>query len=131
MEPDKLFKWALFDREPMSTWGKGRVSLLGDACHPTLPFMAQGAAMSIEDAAVLAACLENFDDVTPALQHYEELRKERTAGIQLGSRRNSTMFHLPDDAAEARNHAMKSSPGGPNTQLFGYNALTVVSDSLS
>ena len=81
-----VFKWGLFDRAPMQTWGINRVSLLGDACHPTLPFMAQGAAMAIEDAIILSNCLSVTSDVIAALQHYEDFRKARTAGVQRGSR---------------------------------------------
>jgi salicylate hydroxylase len=69
------------------------VTLLGDACHPTLPFMAQGAAMAIEDAAVLVGCVVDADDVTEALMRYESLRRSRTARVQLGSRSNAKLFH--------------------------------------
>lgn len=93
-EPDSLFKWALFDRPPMRQWGKGRLSLLGDACHPMLPFMAQGSAMAIEDGAVLAGCLAANYDVKAALQRYEDIRKPRTARLQNLSRRNAHVFHM-------------------------------------
>ena len=122
---DSLFKWALYDRPPMNTWGKGRVTLLGDACHPTLPFMAQGAAMAIEDAAVLAACLKQASETETMLRRYEDLRRERTAGVQLGSRRNATVFHLSGLAAKARNLAAKRSAGKAMDGLYGYNALDV------
>ena len=66
---DETFIWALFDRPPMQRWSVGRVTLLGDACHPMLPFMAQGAAQAIEDGATLAACLAaRADDVPAALR---------------------------------------------------------------
>ena len=103
VDRDSLFKWALHDREPMPRWGQGRITLLGDACHPTLPFMAQGAAMAIEDAAVLAGCLACDQDVAAALQRYEGLRRERTARVQQGSRRNATVFHLHGVKAWLRN----------------------------
>ena len=125
MDHDACFKWALHDREPMPAWGRGRVTLLGDACHPTLPFMAQGAAMAIEDAAVLAGCLERIDEATAALRRYEDLRRERTAGIQLGSRRNASLFHLRGEAAEARDRNLSSRPGRAPADLYGYDALTV------
>ncbi|MEX2327331.1 MAG: FAD-dependent monooxygenase, partial [Pseudomonadales bacterium] len=89
-----LFKWALFDRAPMRHWSKGHITLLGDACHPTLPFMAQGAAMAIEDAAVLAHLMAKTDDIPKALGQYETARQKRTARIQRASRRNATIFHL-------------------------------------
>lgn len=123
---DSLFKWALYDRPPMKTWGRGRVTLLGDACHPTLPFMAQGAAMAIEDGAVLAACLRGPESVEASLKHYEDLRRERTAGVQLGSRRNATIFHLSGLAAKARNLAAGRSSGKAMDSLYAYNALDVL-----
>ncbi len=123
---DSLYKWALYDRPPMSAWGKGSVTLLGDACHPTLPFMAQGAAMAIEDGAVLTGCLRADENVPSALQHYESLRKPRTARIQKGSRRNATVFHLSGMKAWARNLAAGKSAGNTMDGLFGYNALELL-----
>ena len=123
---DSLFKWALYDRPPMKAWGRGRVTLLGDACHPTLPFMAQGAAMAIEDAAVLTACLRGPEAVEASLKQYEDLRRERTAGVQLGSRRNATIFHLSGLAAKARNLAAGRSSGKAMDSLYAYNALDVL-----
>ena len=87
----EVFKRPLVDREPMERWGEGNVTLLGDACHPMTPYMAQGAAMAIEDAAVLARCLEGVDraGVAAALRRYEANRQERTARMQLTSRQNA------------------------------------------
>src|SRR5258705_4843992 len=69
-------------REPMPTWSKGRVTLLGDACHPTLPFLGQGGVMAIEDGYVVAACLDKyFAEPDVACARYEEIRKERTAAV--------------------------------------------------
>lgn len=90
---DDIHKWALFDREPLSQWIEGRAALLGDACHPMLPFMAQGAAMAIEDAWVLSESLAAIDPVEKALLRYEERRRERAAAIQRGSRENMFTFH--------------------------------------
>lgn len=122
---DSFYKWALFDREPMQRWGSGPVTLLGDACHPTLPFMAQGAAMAIEDGAVLANCLVRNDDVGQALKDYENLRRTRTAGIQNGSRRNAKVFHLSGIKAWLRNRAAAGAGGRVTDTLFRYNALDV------
>ena len=121
-----LYKWALFDRKPMRSWSKGRVTLLGDACHPTLPFMAQGAAMAIEDGAVLAGCLSDLQhEVEPALRRYEMLRKARTARIQNGSRRNARLFHMRGVRARVRNLVVKhGKPRNPWADLFTYDALT-------
>jgi salicylate hydroxylase len=125
VDKTQLYKWALFDRAPMPQWGKGRVTLLGDACHPTLPFMAQGAAMAIEDAAVLAGCLNKTSDVTAALQRYEDLRRARTARIQAGSRRNARVFHLSGMPAWLRNRAAKRAGGRAMDELYRYDALKV------
>ena len=123
---NSLYKWALHDRTPMRKWGKGRTTLLGDACHPTLPFMAQGAAMSIEDGAVLAACLRQTQDVSLALKNYENLRRDRTAMIQNGSRRNASIFHLSGLKALARNFVVRRATERVTDRLFGYNALEAV-----
>jgi salicylate hydroxylase len=82
-------------REPMARWCRGRVGLLGDACHPMLPFLAQGAVMAIEDGYALAACLAAEADVPAALGTYEELRRERTARTVRGSAANAQLFHSP------------------------------------
>jgi salicylate hydroxylase len=76
------YKWAMMIREPMPSWSKGRVTLLGDACHPTLPFLGQGGVMSIEDGYVLAACLDKyFSEPDAALARYEDIRKDRTSMV--------------------------------------------------
>ncbi len=87
----EVFKRPLVDREPMARWGEGNVTLLGDACHPMTPYMAQGAAMAIEDAAVLSRCLEGVEraGIAAALRRYEANRQERTARMQLTSRQNA------------------------------------------
>ena len=90
---DTPFRWALVEREPLPQWTQGRVTLLGDACHPTLPFLAQGAIMAIEDGLILARCLQASDDPAQALQTYESLRSERTAAIVRGSQANLHRFH--------------------------------------
>ena len=112
----------------MAKWGKGRVTLLGDACHPTLPFMAQGAAMAIEDAAVLAGCLSGGSEISVALARYEDLRRDRTASIQRGSRRNATVFHLSGVKAWLRNQVLKTAQNRTMDGLFNYNALGVAGD---
>jgi salicylate hydroxylase len=80
---DRPFKWALMVRGPMPQWSKGRITLMGDACHPTLPFMGQGGVMAIEDAYVVAACLDKyFDRPETAFARYEDIRRERTAAVK-------------------------------------------------
>jgi salicylate hydroxylase/6-hydroxynicotinate 3-monooxygenase len=95
--PD-VHKWALVERDPLPRWGEGRVVLLGDACHPMTPYMAQGAATAIEDAAVLSRCLEGVDDdgVEEAFRRYELSRKDRTSRIQLTSRLNTWLHQKTD-----------------------------------
>ena len=124
-----LFKWGLFDRPPMDRWSQGRVTLLGDACHPTLPFMAQGAAMAIEDAVILANCLTGQTDVARALQRYAELRRSRTARIQRGSRRNARVFHMSGIQAWFRNRAASRAGQQAMDGLYRYDPLTVGLDS--
>jgi len=112
--PDAWFKWALFERAPSRRWGNGSITLLGDAAHPMLPFLAQGAAMAIEDAAVLAACLARApEDPAAALRRYQELRRARIARVMREARRNGTLYHLAGPAAWARNLAL-ALMGGKN-----------------
>ena len=88
--PD-VHKWALVVREPLPRWGEGNIALLGDACHPMTPYMAQGASTSIEDAAVLSRCLSGVDPdgVADAFRRYEATRKPRTSEIQKVSAQNT------------------------------------------
>ena len=91
-----LYKWALMLRQPMKKWTQGRVTLLGDACHPTLPFLAQGAVMAIEDGFVLGrAMAENDGDYNAAFAGYEQARIERTSRIVKGAENNLHRFHNP------------------------------------
>jgi len=87
---DKCFRWALYDREPLPTWSKGRLTLLGDSAHPMLPHLGQGANQAIEDGMALAVILSQAGNagVPAALQAYERLRRERVAEVQLGARQN-------------------------------------------
>jgi 6-hydroxynicotinate 3-monooxygenase len=85
----QVHKWALFERDPLPRWGEGPVVLLGDACHPMTPYMAQGAANALEDAAVLSRCLKEASDPAVAFRRYEATRLARTARIQLTSRQNT------------------------------------------
>ncbi len=87
-----LYKWGLFDRDPLEQWVYGRIALLGDAAHPMLPFMAQGSAMAIEDAVILARCVEAYDDLEVALSRYQAVRRERTARVILQSRAQTSLY---------------------------------------
>lgn len=99
-QADTVFKWGLFDRNPMPAWSIGRVTLLGDAAHPMLPFLSQGAAMAIEDGYVLAVSLAaHSGDVAAGLGQYEALRKPRTSRVQLESRERGRTYHLASPLA--------------------------------
>ncbi len=89
------FKWALISRPPMKEWVKGRVALLGDACHSTLPFLAQGAVMAIEDSFILARAFEEFDTIEEALDRYQKARIPRTTRAVEGAAANTERFHNP------------------------------------
>jgi salicylate hydroxylase len=88
------FLWALFDRKPLPKWSDRNVALLGDACHPMLPFLAQGAAMAIEDSYALAHCLSRNSNTQSALQTYQDIRLPRTRKIQLDARKNASLYHM-------------------------------------
>jgi salicylate hydroxylase len=90
------YKWAMMVRGPMPRWSQGRVTLLGDACHPTLPFLGQGGVMSIEDGYIVAACLgKYFDDPATAFARYEDARRERTAAVVRKSHENRRSAFSP------------------------------------
>ena len=129
---DAAYKWALIGRAPMPTWSKGRATLLGDACHPTLPFLAQGAIMAMEDGVVLARCLEaSPGDVPGALRRYEDLRMQRTTRVVQGSAANTGRFHNPvlADPAQASAYMAREYPPDKGRTvfdwLFEYDAMTV------
>ncbi|MEK6346236.1 MAG: FAD-dependent monooxygenase [Burkholderia sp.] len=96
------FKWGLFDRDPMPQWSKGGATLLGDAAHPMLPFLSQGAAMAIEDAYVLAQALTHFERLDEALDAYERERRPRTARVQLEARERGRTYHLASPEEQER-----------------------------
>jgi salicylate hydroxylase len=118
---DALYKWALYTREPLLRWTEGPVTLLGDAAHPMLPFMGQGAAMAIEDALLLARALA--DDASPerALVRYERARRDRATFVQENSaRRGLALLAADPDDYGRREQADESTLG-----LFAYDATTV------
>ncbi|MBH3429621.1 FAD-dependent monooxygenase [Pseudomonas alkylphenolica] len=108
---DDVLKTALYERDPLPFWSQGAITLLGDACHPMMPFMAQGAGQAIEDAVVLARHLEGVNttaQIASALQGYQQARLERTSQIQIGSRGNQWL-----------------KAGGNADWVYGYDAWTV------
>ena len=122
---NECYKWALNSREPIDNWSSGRVTLLGDAVHPTLPYMAQGAAMAIEDAAVLGRCLQQISDLEKALVLYQDNRKDRTRKIVTKSTEHGHLYHL--SSAEEFHAAFKDRDLGADRAkwLFSYDPLTV------
>jgi salicylate hydroxylase len=90
-----LFKWALMGRDPLPQWTVGNVTLLGDACHPTLPMLAQGAVMAIEDAVILGRCFDKYGDVATALSRYQDARVAVTTRKVAGASDNAKRFHNP------------------------------------
>jgi salicylate hydroxylase len=106
--PEAWMKWALYDRPPVMNWSRGAAALLGDAAHPMLPFLAQGAAMAIEDAAVVARCLARMPgDAAGALRTYSAIRCARTRKVQRQAARNGESYHLKGVPAILRNAAMR------------------------
>jgi salicylate hydroxylase len=118
---DRYYKWALYDRDPLERWSKGRVTLLGDAAHAMLPHIGQGACMAIEDgyvlADVVAAQPERLDD---ALAHYERLRQPRTRRAVLEARARGKEMHLTSKWAQIKRNirmAFQHRLGGDKTGL--------------
>lgn len=119
------FRWSLYYRPPISTWSTRRATLLGDAVHATLPYLAQGACMAIEDAAVLTRALQATDDAAEALNLYERNRIPRTSRIVKGSGANRTLFHMRDQKKLRQKFAQRDEGADRNAWLYSYNPLTV------
>lgn len=122
---DECFRWAMNNRPPVTNWSTSRVTLLGDAAHPSLPYMAQGGAMAIEDGAVLARALASGCPVADALQLYQRNRVERTTRVVNESSANRAMFHLPSEAALRDAFARRNMNAERNAWLFSYDPITV------
>jgi 2-polyprenyl-6-methoxyphenol hydroxylase-like FAD-dependent oxidoreductase len=104
-------QWAAADRPPAARWGEGPVSLIGDAAHPVLPYLAQGAVMALEDAVVLGHCVGVEPTLAQALRVYERQRGPRVARLARLSRRQGRLYHLRDPLRLARNAVMSAMPG--------------------
>jgi salicylate hydroxylase len=128
---DVPYKWALFARPPMPMWTKGRVTLLGDACHSMLPMMAQGAVMALEDGLILARCVEKYGVMPQALQRYEAVRRERANRCVAAALDNTKRFHNPEMANAAGAEAYVSREWQEDKVkarydwLFTYDAVAV------
>ncbi len=119
--PNECYRWGIFERPPLGTWSVGRATLLGDAAHPISPFLGQGAVMALEDAVIIARCLESADSVGAALERYESARKGRVDFVYIESQKagkNLTTFD--PDAYTPAMHQNEETLG-----LAGYNAVTV------
>jgi salicylate hydroxylase len=115
---DPVYRWALYDRDPLTRWSTATTTLLGDACHPMLPFFAQGAAQAIGDAAALTQALSAArDDLSSALKRYEHARLDHTARIQRLSWDNNAFYHLPDGPEQRERDA----------RLFGSSVIDTFS----
>jgi len=122
---DECYRWSLFSRAPIANWSTPRVTLLGDSAHPTLPYLAQGAAMAIEDGIVLTRALAMAPSIGEALQLYQRNRIGRTSRIVEQSKANRALFHMRD-ADEIRAHFARRDEGAErNVWLYSYNPLTV------
>jgi salicylate hydroxylase len=128
---DTPYKWALLGREPLDHYAQGRVCVMGDAAHPTLPFLAQGANMALEDAVVIARCLDLCERPEDALRRYENARLQRTAAIVRGSSDNTKRFHNPalgspeGAAAYVEREFQPEKVKQRYDWLYEYDALTV------
>lgn len=128
---DDVYRWGLFDRDPIETWTSGRITLLGDAAHPMLPFLSQGAAMAIEDAYVLASALGSLPgNLESALAQYEAERIPRTSRVQLEARERGKTYHISSreeleerDRAYREQQARDPHAGGIKANwVYAYNA---------
>ncbi|MFK8250965.1 FAD-dependent monooxygenase [Ancylobacter terrae] len=119
--PDHWLRWALFDLPPLRRWGKGRVTLLGDAAHAMLPFLAQGAAQALEDAVVLGRSLRaGRGDIVAALRRYENQRRARTARVQRAARGMDRIYHLSGPARLLRDLVLRSREGEAAMERYGW-----------
>lgn len=119
---NEVYSWGLFDRDPMKSWVKGRVALLGDACHPMLPFLSQGAAMAIEDALVLSDALAaSPEDIELALQRYQDERLPRCSRVQLEARERGRTYHLPTEEEMAARDAEYARRAKEDPRTTGIN----------
>jgi salicylate hydroxylase len=118
---DPVYRWALYDRDPLLRWSTATTTLLGDACHPMLPFFAQGAAQAIGDAAALSqALLASPDDLASSLKMYEHSRLAHTAQIQRLSWGNNVVYHLPDGPEQRQRDAFLSASSSLDTLSWLY-----------
>ena len=119
------YRWALNNRKPIRTWSTARATLLGDAAHPTLPFMAQGACMAIEDGAVLARALAQAGNVADGLDLYQRNRVDRSARVVTESTEHGGLYHMVDAEQMRQAFANRNIAKERAQWLFNYDPLTV------
>ena len=124
MDKDQCYRWAMYDRPPVTGWSTDRVTLLGDAAHPTLPFMAQGAAMAIEDGVILARALTDASTLPAALDLYQRSRYERTAGVQTGSSELGKLYHLRTERELREGFVKRDIATERGEWLYSYDPFT-------
>ncbi|MDG1707852.1 MAG: FAD-dependent monooxygenase, partial [Emcibacteraceae bacterium] len=125
IEKDQCFRWAMNNRKPIDNWRTDRAVIMGDAAHPTLPYMASGAVMAIEDAAVLMRSINANNDVTEALDMFQRNRTERTAKIVTESTEHGTLYHLSNREEFEAGFGKKNIAKERAEWLYSYDPLTV------
>jgi salicylate hydroxylase len=125
VDRDQCYRWSLYNRPPVRNWSTRRATLLGDSAHATLPYLAQGAAMAIEDGAVLARALKQAPSIAEGLDLYQRNRVDRTARIVEQSTQNRRLFHLPSQQAIRAEFGKRNQGEERNRWLYSYNPLTV------
>ena len=125
VDKDECYRWALYRRPTIENWSSKRVTILGDAAHATLPYLAQGAAMAVEDGAILSRALKQNRDVADALQLYQRNRTDRTARVVNTSDANRKRFHLDSVEQIRKSFTNRDEGADRNGWLYSYNPLTV------
>jgi salicylate hydroxylase len=119
----QCYRWGLYDHPPLKTWYQDRVVMLGDAAHASLPYMAAGASLAIEDARILQRCIEQYKDIETALYSYQRARQARTQQVQKRSRATGKIYHLKSDLLRKLTfRAIKLAIPTPNKLIADYNA---------
>jgi salicylate hydroxylase len=129
---ETTFRWGLYDRQPLSTWTRGRLALLGDAAHPMLPHLGQGANQAIEDAVALATVLSQADRTTApqALRVYESVRRERTARVQRSARVNGARYDAAGTDLRSRDRQLAAQPR-ERAWIWDYDAATAAAVAMT
>jgi salicylate hydroxylase len=121
VDPGQWRQWTLHTLPPLPAWAHGRVALLGDAAHPMLPYLAQGGALALEDAVVLAGCIHAAAEPEAGLARFEALRAQRARRVQAASLRQGRIYHLPPPFSWARDTVLTLAPG--SRLMAGYDWL--------